>query len=174
VDISLKTFFGHGTPQLVGPDARSISTSSPDIKKFVDLMHSHLAENKVFHKYQDFRLDRDILAQPWRQANQIDDLLGQAFRTAKLKCSTPPKPPWSEKLHLASLKVRYWKTVLTERLTKVPQSTVLRNLAAELWPNAPPATPRSTRILKNVAAAAQKALHRVRRYAAKEREQFLN
>jgi hypothetical protein len=174
VDISLKKCFGHGTPLVVGPNVRFISTSSLDIQKFVDLMHSHLTENKVFPKYQDFRLDRDILAQSWRQANQIDDLLGQAFRTAELKCLTPPKPPWSKKLHLASLKVRYWKTVLTERLTKVPQSTVLRNLAAELWPNGPPAPPRSTCILKNVAAAAQKALRRVRRYTAKEREQFLN
>jgi hypothetical protein len=94
VNISLKTFFGHGTPQQAGPDVRFISTSSLDIKKFVDLMHSQLEENKVFHKYQDLRRDRDILAQPWRQANQIDDLLGQAFRTAELKCSTPPKPPW--------------------------------------------------------------------------------
>jgi hypothetical protein len=64
--------------------------------------------------------------------------------------------------------------VLTERLIKVPRSTVLRNLAAEIWPNDPLVTPQSARILKNVASAAQKALRRVRRYAVKEREKFLN
>jgi hypothetical protein len=51
---------------------------------------------------------------------------------------------------------------------------VLRNLAAEIWPNNPPVTPRSTRILNNVASAAKKALRLVRHYAAKERAKFLN
>jgi hypothetical protein len=119
-------------------------------------------------------LDIDIAEAPWRQANKLDQVLGQAFKTAEKHCSKPPRPPWSVKLHLTSLKVGYWRTALTERRTRVQQSTVLRNLAAEIWQDAdPPPTHRSTKILKHISAAAQKALRRVRRNAVAEREAFL-
>jgi hypothetical protein len=76
-------------------------------------------------------------------------------------------------MHHASLRVWYWKIVLTERHTKVPQATVLNRLVAEIWSGkTPPHRPRSTRILQNVSTAAQRALRRVRRHAVKEREQF--
>jgi hypothetical protein len=84
----------------------------------------------VFHQYQEFRLDTDIAAKPWVLANKIDAHIGHAFQVAEASCYKNPKPPWSEKLHLASLKVRFWRTALTERLTKVPQYAVLRNLTA--------------------------------------------
>jgi hypothetical protein len=137
-------------------------------------MFSHLEEQKAFHQYQEFCLDVDIAEAPWYQANKLDRVLGQAFKTAERHCSKPPRPPWSVKLHLARLKVRYWRTALTERRTRVQQSTVLHNLAAEIWQDAsPPPTPRSTKILKHIGAAAQKALRRVRRNAVAEREAFL-
>jgi hypothetical protein len=101
-------------------------------------------------------------------------MIGQAFKTAEGHCLKQPRPPWSEKLHHASLRVRYWKIVLTERCTRVSQATVLRRLVAEIWlGKTAPTIPRSTRILKNVATAAQRALRRVRRNAVKEREMFL-
>jgi hypothetical protein len=128
-------------------------------------MHSHLRENKVFHSYQAFRLDRDVLKEPWRMANKIDSLIGQAFQVAETSCYKPPKPPWSEKLHIASLKVRFWKTALTERLTRVQESAVLNNLSAEIWKNTPPTIPTRTKILKSVGTAAQRALRRIRKNA---------
>jgi hypothetical protein len=141
VDLRLKDFFGHITPTLSSPDLRFVSSASPAVTQFVPKMHSHLSENKVFHSYQEFRLDRDVLAEPSRITNKIDSLVGQAFQVAETSCYNPPKPPWSEKLHIASLKVRFWKTALTERLTKVPQSAVLHNVSAEIWQSVPPTMP---------------------------------
>jgi hypothetical protein len=57
----------------------------------------------------------------------------------------------------------------------VRQATVLRNLAVEIWVDAPtPRTPTSTRIFQKINTAAQRALCRVRRHAAKERESLLH
>jgi hypothetical protein len=173
VDLRLKDCFGHVTPSLASPDLRFVSSSSPAVKQFVRKMHSHLRENKVFHSYQEFRLDREILDAPWRMANKIDSLIGQAFHAAETSCYKPPKPPWSEKLHIASLTVRCWKTALMERLTKVPQSAVLHNLSAEIWKSTPPTIPTRTKILKSVGTAAQRALRHIRKNAVKEREAFL-
>jgi hypothetical protein len=159
LDLNLKSFFGHSTPKLtIRPDLRFVSSSSTGATKFIRKMHAHLTEHRAFHHYQEFRLDVDVLQEPWRQANKIDRIIGQAFQTAEKHCSKHPKPPWSAQLHHASLKVRYWKTALTERRTKVTQATMLRSLAAELWPDDPPKVPRCTKILKNVGAAAQRAL----------------
>jgi hypothetical protein len=173
VDLRLKDYFGHATPSLASPDLRFVSSSSPDIKQFIRKVHSHLRENKVFHSYQEFRLDREVLDDPWRMANQIDSLIGQAFHVAESSCYKPPKPPWSEKLHIASLKVRFWKTALTERLTRVPQSAVLHNLSTEIWQNTPPTIPTRTKILKSVGTAAQRAPRRIRKNTVKERERGL-
>jgi hypothetical protein len=68
-----------------------------------------------------------------------------------------------------------WHTALAERLAKVSQSAVLRNLAAEIWKTGPtPNVPKQVRILKSVGTAAQRALRRIHRDAAKEREKFLH
>jgi endonuclease/exonuclease/phosphatase family metal-dependent hydrolase len=138
VDLKLKAFFGHATPTLARPDLRFVSSSGPDVTKFIRKMHAHLTENSAFHQFQKFRLDVDVLKEPWLNANKIDRVIGQAFLTAENHCSKHPKPPWSAKLHHASLKVGYWRTALTERRTKLSQTTVLRNLASEIWPQTPP------------------------------------
>jgi hypothetical protein len=132
-DIRLKECFGHNPPHLANPDLGFMSTSSPDIIKFVQKMYTYLDENKAFHQYQDFCLDDDVVAAAWIPANHLDTMIGQAFQTAEKHCSKQPRPPWSEKLHHASLRVRYWKVVLTERHTRVSQATVLRRLVAEIW-----------------------------------------
>jgi exonuclease III len=177
VDFKLKSFFGHGTPTLARPDLRSITSSSTAVTKFVRKMHAHLTEQSAFHKYQEFQLDAEVLDEPWKMANNLDALIGQAFKTAEKTCAKhmreTPKTPWSSKLHHASLKVRYWATVLTERNTKVPQTTVLHNLAAEIWKLDPPATPRITKTLKNIGTAAKRALRRIQKNAVAEREAFL-
>jgi hypothetical protein len=170
MDIRQKEFFGHDTPRLASEDLRSMSTSSPDVLKFVQKMYAHLDENKAFHQYQDFCLDVDVVDKPWLQANHLDTMLGQAIKTAEKQCSKHPRPPWLEKLHHATLRVRYWKIVFTERRTRVSQATVLRRLVAEIWlGKTPPTIPRSTRILQNVATPAQSTLRRVRQHAVKER-----
>jgi hypothetical protein len=113
-DLKLKSFFGHATPKLTQPDLRFVSSTSTEVTKFIQKMHSDLTEHRAFHQYQEFRLDVDILEEPWQQANKIDRVIGQAFQMAEKHCSKHPRPPWSAKLHHVSLKVRYWKTALTE------------------------------------------------------------
>jgi hypothetical protein len=68
--INLSAFFGRRTPRLATPDQRFISTASPNVTKFTTKMYSHLHENKAFHTDQEFRLDADVVAQPWQLANK--------------------------------------------------------------------------------------------------------
>jgi hypothetical protein len=92
VDFKLKSFFGHGAPPLARPGLRSISSSSTKVTKFVRKMHTHLTEHQAFHMYQSFRIDADVLDEPWKMANKLDRLIGQAFKTAEKTCVKPPKP----------------------------------------------------------------------------------
>jgi hypothetical protein len=135
-------------------------------------MASQLHENKLFHKYEEFMVDCDTLQKPWEPANAIDSMLGQAFETAERHCSTPDRPPWSEKLHLASMEVRYWQVALTERLTGVSQRTILAEIGPKIWKTVPP-TPQLLRSLRSIGNAAKQALRRIRRDAYEERKAFL-
>jgi hypothetical protein len=130
-------------------------------------------ENKVFHKFNDYCLDVDGLSEPWRPANSIDDMIGQAFASAERDCLSIPQHPWSENLHKASLKVQYWKTYLTACTTGVSQDDVLINIATTVWPDGPPPAPSSIYILKKGKKAAERALKCTRRDADTQREDFL-
>jgi hypothetical protein len=135
-------------------------------------MASHLHENKLFHKYEEFMVDCDTLQKPWEPANAIDSMLGRAVETAERHCSTPGRPPWSEKLHLASMKVRYWQVALTERLTGVSQQTILDDIGPKIWKTVP-STPQLLRSLRSIGNAAKRALRRIRRNAYEKRKSFL-
>jgi hypothetical protein len=50
-------------------------------------MHSHLSANRAFRRYQEFCLDAKVVEEPWRLANQINQVIGQAFATAEKHCS---------------------------------------------------------------------------------------
>jgi hypothetical protein len=91
-------------------------------------------------------IDCDTFAHPWVPANAIDAMLGQAFKTAERHCATHDRPPWAEKLHLASMKVGYWQVTLLERLTGVSQHTILADIRPKLWTTVPP-TPQLLRSL---------------------------
>jgi hypothetical protein len=56
---------------------------------------------------------------------------------------------------------------------KNPTTTVLHNLAAEIWPTNPPAIPCSTKNLQKIGTAATRALRRIHKHAVAEREAFL-
>jgi hypothetical protein len=175
LDLNLKSFFGHTTPKLTRPDLRFVSSSSTDATKFIQKMHAHLTEHRAFHHYQEFRLDVDVLEEPWRQANKIDNIIGQAFQTGEKHCSKHPKPPVVRQTAPCELESSTLEnSPHSERWTKVTQAMVLRNLAAELWPDDRPKIPRSTKILKNVGSAAQQALRHIHKNAVAEREKFLN
>jgi hypothetical protein len=172
-DIDLSAVLGTVLPTIVGPDQRSVSTSSATLSKFVAKAYDHLLKNKVFHQYQEFLLDSDTHPALWQPANHIDSLLRQAILCAERRCRRKPRPPWSEKLHLASLKVRYWRTALTQRLTGVSQEIVLSEIAPKLWKTDPPPIPFQLRALTNVGRAAQRSLRRIHQHALAEHHDFL-
>ena len=72
---------------------------------------------------------------PLIQANIIDNQIGLAIQTVKKKCQKYRKPPWLEKLHHESLKVRYWSVAHKEKLydvlKKLPNRTYIRLIGAE-------------------------------------------
>ena len=92
---------------LVQSELREIHSDSAKIKDFIFTIHQHLASNNIYEKFDKYMETIDNDLQPWIQANNIDDQIGLAIQTAKKQCQTYRKPPWSEKLHHASLVVRY-------------------------------------------------------------------
>jgi hypothetical protein len=121
-------------------------------------------ENRVFHSFEEFTLDADVATKPWLDANKLDTHVGHAFACGEAACRTPPRPPWSVKLHKASTKVRFWKTALTQRKTGIDQTDVLNDIASIVWnPDSIPTIPSNTKALINVGRAAEKALRRIRR-----------
>jgi hypothetical protein len=89
VDLALKVFIGHDAPSLTRPDMRFVSTSSPDVNKFVQKMYMHLANNMVFHQFEDFCLDADVSADSWRATNKSTPPSDTPFPPPK---NTVPNP----------------------------------------------------------------------------------
>jgi hypothetical protein len=173
VDIDLRAYLGDNLPKLARPDQRFVSSRSQHVTKFVSKVHAHLMENKVFHKFHAYCLDVEGLSEPWQPANSIDNMIGQAFASAERDCSSIPCHPWSEALHKASLKVRYWKTSLTARTTGVSQDDVLDDIATTVWPDGPPPAPSNIYVLKKVKKVAERGLKRTQRDADTLRDDFL-
>jgi hypothetical protein len=162
LDLDLIAYLGAKLPKLASPDQRSVSSSSRHVASFISNVYDHLQENKAFHKYVD--------PEPWRLANDIDE---QAFALGEASCSSIPQHSWSENLHKASQKVRYWKTLIAARTTGVCQEQVLADLAREIWPDGRPTPPVNNYVLRKVKIAAERALKRTRRDGDKERKAFL-
>jgi hypothetical protein len=98
LDINLTGYLGAPLPKLARPDQHFVTSSSRHVTKFISKVFAHLQENKVFHKFQEYLLDVDVIPEPWREANAIDDILGQAFAVGEQECSSTPRHPWSENL----------------------------------------------------------------------------
>jgi hypothetical protein len=144
---------------LPSPDHRSVGTQSPNVTRFVESAYNHLVNNHVFKQFANFASNIEIISRPWETANKLDDMLGQAFSLAKKKCYKTPRPPWSDKLYYASLKVRYWRTALTAHRTNVDHSITLADITKKIWcDDPPPPIPRNLRALQSVTRAAQRAL----------------
>lgn len=174
IDLSLRLFLRARLPPVSPADFRFISTRSPDVSKFVNAVHDHLTHNNAFEQFDDFSASVSTASKPWEKANKIDEILGQAFTTAERKCYKRPRPAWSEKLYLASLQVRYWRTALTARRTGVDHTLILSELAALIWsPDPTPPSPRNLRALQSRTRAAECALRRIRLVALAERKIFL-
>ena len=173
LDITLSSFLGQQPPLLAPPSLREISSHSVSVKKFVSVAYDHLHHTNAFKTLRSFETTAASDTHPWVTANTIDSLLQQAFDLACKTCLKPPRPPWSEKLHVASKRVRYWKTHLSALHTGVSHAASLDTLACSLWPHSPPARPHSIRITRSALRAALKRLRSLRQDAFQERKEFL-
>jgi hypothetical protein len=125
-------------------------------------MHSHLSENRAFHQYQEFCLDVDVVAEPWRLANQIDQVIRHAFATAEKHCSKTPKPPLvREATHgefeSALLEDSAYSQAHSGTTNHCPPQSRRRNLAGQTATN----NARKHTDPEQLCTAAQRALHDV-------------
>jgi hypothetical protein len=114
LDLAKRESLGLSFP-LVPHSRRPIHSNSPFVRDFVWETYKHLQENKVLHQFADLNLDAATSDDPSKAANSIDRQVTKALLYKQKKCSRPQSHPWSEALHLASLKLRYWKTARSSR-----------------------------------------------------------
>ena len=105
IDLSLATY--KNSQQIVSPKIRSIGSETGDISKFVNTLYTHLLHNNCFKKLDNLYQQLHYKPRAIRIANEIDDQISQGFNTAIHTFTPPPRPPWSKKLHHASLTYRY-------------------------------------------------------------------
>jgi hypothetical protein len=130
--------------------------------------------NNLFQSTEEFKINLDSLDNPADTVNVLDTIVTQGLLHGQQICAKPPQPPWSEKLHQASRRVRFWKTVLTERATGVCMASATYAIGQEIWPNQIPQIPHCTDIIRKALRAYEKQLNGIRRSAKAERENFLN
>ena len=173
LDLNLDCFLGKTPPTMAPPSRRSISSKSQDVILFVSTLYQHFTDtggHKLMHQFNE---QSSSLPEPWILANKIDSLLGQAIDKAFRICSKPRRPPWSDTLHLASMKVRYWQIYLSSLTTNAQHNSVLAELSPKIWPTNPPHHPASIRNTKSILRAARRNLRTARRNAYATRKLFL-
>ena len=173
IDIQLSKFMGTDLPKMTTAEFCFVQSRGPNVAKFINAAYSHLSENNAFKKYEEYNSTLSTNNEPWHKANQIDDIVTQALLHREKTCSFTPSPPWSPAVNLASKKVRFWRTALSQRCTNTNQTVILKQLQDEIWPDNPPKIPTNLQALKSVGQAAFKALRRIRRNARIERKKFL-
>ena len=167
---------GHASLCLSSPIAphalRHIHSNSILVNKFVATSYKHLLHTGVFHKFALFLLDVDTSATPHVLANIIDDQVTFGLLHGDKACSRPATHPWSELLHHASLRVRYWKTYLSDQCHRIDTlDTVAATLSAIDPLPVGPHTPSQAR--KHLSQAKQ-ALRTARKHAVAARAAFLS
>jgi endonuclease/exonuclease/phosphatase family metal-dependent hydrolase len=171
LDLHLGHLFRLTTP-IVTAGLRHINSDSSAAKRFVDLAYDHLIENDTFNKYSHFAKHIDNNLTPYIIANSLDNQITKSLLSAERKIARPQRPPWSAKLHNASLQVRLWKIAKSGHLNEMNVGTQLAAAAADANFHGP--IPTRFEDIQNRLAAAQKNLRHVRAHAAAERQTFLH
>ena len=107
INIPIKKYLQLQQP-MVNNSLQEIGSTSTNIEKFINTVYTHLVFNNVFGMEEQFIKSIDQNQKPWITANHIDFMLGQAIQAGKKLCHKPTRPPWSEKLHHASLTLQFW------------------------------------------------------------------
>jgi hypothetical protein len=150
---------------------RHINSNSPLVAKFVSAVNTHLVATGVFHKFANFLLDVDSDEKPYITANQIDSQVTFGLLHGDKICSKPPTHPWSEKLHHASLRVRYWKTHLSSLCNRVVTPMHIDDFTKILGPM--PAGPHTKADATKYLSIATQQLRKARKGAVAQRAAFL-
>jgi hypothetical protein len=167
---------GHESLRLSSPIAphsrRHVHSNSPLVSKFVDNTYKHLLQAKVFHKFANFLLDVESSLTPYVLANAIDTQVTYGLLHGDKTCSRPPTHPWSEKLNHASLRVRYWKTYLSDQCHRID---TMESVAVTLSAFEPiPTGPHTQSQAKQHLAKAKQELRAARKHAVAARVAFLS
>jgi hypothetical protein len=170
LDLAKRESLGLSSP-IVPHSRRPIHSNSPHVRDFVWAAYQHLQENKALHKFAEFNLDAATSNNPSKTANAIDRQVTKALLYAQKKCSRPQSHPWSEVLHIASLKLRYWKTAISSRRNHFDAAPELALICETTGPMPP--IPQDTRLLLNHVRVAQAHLRIKRRQAKAARQEFL-
>eukprot|EP00980_Cylindrotheca_fusiformis_P031801 scaffold26994_cov313-Cylindrotheca_fusiformis.AAC.1 len=172
LDLERSSLLRTGIP-LVTSSQRIMHSDSASIKAFVQHAYEHLHSNKVFERIDRLptptEATQDTSGKP--VADCLDRLITQALLSAERKVAKPPKPPWSEDLHLASATYRLWKTVLTSRLTKMDMTDAIEAARTKSQCFAP--IPNSISEIRTLLRKALLHLRKIRLNASEHRQQFL-
>ena len=170
IDLPMTEIFSM-SQAIVSPELRSIHSDSNNVDLFITNIIQHLHENNIFKRTETLIENVNINTHPWNEANKIDDQIGIAINKAKKACQRPQRPPWSEKLHHASLKVRFWKTLETGNIIQQNQQASLIEIR-NLLPTLPSEAPSMDTIQENIKISTRN-LRKVRANAVNPRKEFL-
>jgi hypothetical protein len=170
LDLHLGHLFRLTTP-IVSASLRHINSDSAAAKRFVELAYDHLIHNDTFNKYTNFAQHVENNPVPYILANSIDRQITKSLLSAEKKIARPPRPPWSEKLHKASLQVRLWKIAKSGNLNELDVATQLSDAANDAQFQG--TLPTRFEDINNRLKTAQRNLREVRANAAEERQAFL-
>jgi hypothetical protein len=98
-------------PAMAPHRSRYVHSNSKMIGPFIVKVYQHLLETGTFVRIKTLMADIDtkLPAEISHVANSIDDQITKALLSAERKCKKPPREPWSEAVHFASLHVKYWR-----------------------------------------------------------------
>ena len=157
--------------KIISNDIREISSKLDNITLFVDVVHKHLMQNNIFHQMKEFLASTKQLERPWEIANMIDTQITKGINVGLRECFKPKYPPWSLKLHHASMTVRFWCVLEDSVLFRRDNSESLNQIREEIK-DLPDIIPDISIIRKQIKRS-QKNLRLIRAHAVEHRKNFL-
>jgi hypothetical protein len=102
------TLFGP-RPAITPARTRAVNSNAANVKPFI-AYYQHLVDTGTLTQLGRYLTELPTLTdeQIINTANSIDEQLTRALLSAEQKCQQPTREPWSDELHFASLKVKYW------------------------------------------------------------------
>jgi hypothetical protein len=104
------TLFG-SRPAITPACTRAVNSNAANVKPFIEYRYQHLVDTGTLTRLGRYLTELPSLTdeQISNAANSIDEQITRALLSAEQKCQRPTRKPWSDELHFASLKVKYWR-----------------------------------------------------------------